>query len=285
MTRPLPQEETAAGRLARRTPATGPIAPHRPLLDRLNPVVRLGCAILLALPILVTLDWLSSVVMLGLEVVVFSLTGSGPTRLWRHLAPVLLVGLIASGSMALYGRPGGAVYWHWWIVTVSHQSLLMAGAVFLRIMALALAASELLGRIDPTRMADGLAQLVRLPARFVLGSLAGVRMLGLLHEDWRTLALARRARGLGDRGAVRRFLSMAFTLLVFAIRRATKLAVSMEVRGFTTESSRHRTWARPSTLSRADLAGLVTTLAMCGLTLGVALAAGTFWLIWTGPPR
>ena len=106
---------------------------------------------------------------------------------------------------------------------------------------------------------------------------AGVRMVGLFAEDWRTMALARRARGIGDTGRLRRFFTMAFALLVFAIRRGTKLATAMEARGF--GSQRQRSWARPSQLGRADLVGLLVALAAGALSIGLALWAGTFWLV------
>ena len=251
-------------------------------LDRLNPVARLVFTCLLAAPVLITLDWVSSVVILGLEVAAFAAVGVGLGTMARRLWAVAIIAAIAAVSMALYGRPGGAIYWHWWVATVSHQSLLLALAVFARILALALAAVVLLGRIDPTLMADGLAQLVRLPARFVLGTLAGVRMLGLMADDWRTLGLARRARGLGDSGAIRRVASMAFSMLVMSIRRGTMLATAMEVRGFSAQAAKHRTWARPSVLTTVDAAGLLVTLLVSAASIAAAVWTGTFWFIWTG---
>ena len=254
------------------------------LLDQLNPVARLVFAILLAVPVLVTLDWVSAGVMLALEIVIFALAGAGLRRMLRALVPVTVVAVIAAVSMALYGRPGGATYLQWWLVDVSQRSLLMALAVFLRILALALAAIVLVGRVDPTLMGDGLAQIAHLPARFVLGTLAGVRTMGLMADDWRALGLARRARGLGDRGWLRRVASMAFALLVIAIRRGTDLATAMEVRGFVPANAAKRTWARPSRLTAADAFGLVVTSMVVVLSLLAAIWAGTFWLIWKGAP-
>jgi len=253
-------------------------------LDRLNPVARLAFAVLLAVPVLITLDWVSASVLLGLEVIIFALAGVGVGTMVRRLLPVMVIGLIASVSMALYGRPGGTEYVNWGLIIVSDRSLMMALAVFVRVLALALGAIVLLGRVDPTLMADGLAQLARLPARFVLGTLAGVRLIGLLVADWRSLGQARRARGLGDAGAVRRFASMAFGLLVLAIRRGTKLATAMEVRGFNAHNAKHRTWARPSRLTIADAVGLALTVTVGAASVGAAVWAGTFWFIVTGEP-
>jgi len=250
-------------------------------LDRLNPVARLAFAGLLAAPVLITLDWVSALSMLTLEVVALRLVGVRLRQMARRLVPVTVIAAIAALSMALYGRPGGLVFASWWLIEISQRSLLMALAVFWRILALALAAVMLLGQLDPTLMADGLAQRAHLPARFVLGTLAGVRMLGLLSNDWRALRLARRARGLSASG-VKSYASASFGLLVMAIRRGTKLATAMEVRGFSAQRAAHRTWARPSQFSAADGVGLAVTLAIDAASLLAACWAGTFWLIWAG---
>lgn len=253
---------------------------HQTALDRLNPVTRLGLAVLASLPILITLDWVSATTMLTSQTVAFLVCGVPFRLLLRRLTPLLVLAPIGAVSMALYGRPGGQIWFHWWLITISDRSLAMAVAVFVRILALGSAAVILIGGADATRMADGLAQLLRLPARLVLGTLAGVRMVGLFAEDWGTMGLARRARGLGDTGRLRRFATMAFALLVFAIRRGTKLATAMEARGF--GADRVRTWARPATLGMADLIGLLVTIAVCVLAIVLSLWAGTFWFVgWT----
>ncbi len=88
-------------------------------------------------------------------------------------------------------------------------------------------------RTDPTELADALAQVAQLPARFVLGVLAGTRMLGLFLDDWRTMALARRARGRRrSRRACADSSRWRSCCSCFAVRRGTKLATAMEARGF-----------------------------------------------------
>ena len=133
--------------------------------------------------------------------------------------------------------------------------------------------------VDPTDLADGLAQVVRLPARFVLGGLAGLRLVGLFLEDWRALELARRARGIADRGALRRLLSQAFALLVLSIRRGSKLATAMEARGF--GAPVRRTWARPSTFRGREFALVGLGLAVALLSVGVSVATGSWNFVLT----
>ena len=68
------------------------------------------------------------------------------------------------------------------------------------------------------------------------GTLAAMRLVGLMAEEWQTIGMARRARGVGARGSlgqrVKATLGQSFGLLVQAIRRASRLAVTMEARGF-----------------------------------------------------
>jgi len=181
--------------------------------------------------------------------------------------------------MLLYADPEGTVFWSFGFAAISEGSIWLAVAVTLRVIALGLPTILLFGRTDPTELGDALAQVAHLPSRFVLGVLAGTRMLGLFLDDWRTMSLARRARGVGDRGAVRRFFSMAFVLLVFAVRRGTKLAMAMEARGF--GSGIPRTWARPSRLHPRDAVAVAGGLVIMAIAIAAAVASGVFRFVWT----
>ncbi|OYO17501.1 ABC transporter [Enemella evansiae] len=247
------------------------------LLDRLNPVTRFAMALVLSIPLILTLDWLSAAVGLVLVLIAALACGFPPRLIARRLAVLFVVGMLAAISMALYGRPGGAEWFAWLLIRVTDNSLLLAVAVLLRVLALGLSAVLLFGDVDPTDLADGLAQVARLPARFVLGALAGIRMLGLFTDDWRSLGLARRARGLGDTGRVRRWLSMAFALLVLAIRRGSRLATAMEAKGFgaTGPDARERSWARESRLRGADAVGVLVCAVMGAVAVGSAVWFGT----------
>ncbi|WP_295838737.1 energy-coupling factor transporter transmembrane component T [uncultured Microbacterium sp.] len=233
--------------------------------------------LVLAVPLLLTIDAVSAATALVLELLCVPSTGLSYATVAKRMLPVVVFAPIAAVSMLLYARPGGTVYGSFLFATVSDNSLGLAGAVLLRVLALALPMILLFGRTDPTELADALAQVAKLPSRFVLGVLAGARTVGLFVDDWRTMTLARRARGLGDRGAVRRFFSMAFVLLVFAVRRGTKLATAMEARGF--GSDIERTWARPSTLSARDAVALGGAILLVAAALTAALVTGAFRVV------
>jgi energy-coupling factor transport system permease protein len=243
-------------------------------LDHVNPVSKIAAMVILSVPLIATIDWVSAAVAIAIELLLFPLCGLAVGALLRRAAPLAMFAPIAGISMLLYAEPGGRVYAQILTATVSDASVALAVAVTLRVVALGLPTILLFSRVDSTELADALAQVAHLPARFVLGVVAGVRLLGLFVDDWRSMELARRARGVGDVGAIRRFLSMSFLLLVFAVRRGTKLATAMEARGF--GSPAQRTWARPSSLSWRDALFLVGCVGVMVASIGAAVAAGTF---------
>ena len=251
-----------------------------PVIYRVNPVAKLAATIPLSLALVLTLDWLSATVALLLELALLGWAGLGWRQFWRRTLPIWLAAPLAGLSMVLYGQASGATYVQFGILHVTDGSIAIGVATALRIVAIALPAVVLFVTIDPTDLADGLAQIVKLPARFVLGALAGLRMVGLFMDDWRSLALARRARGVADSGRLRRFAGQSIALLVLAIRRGSKLATAMEARGF--GSPTPRTWARVSRFHRADAVLILIGTAIAAAAVVVSVSAGTWNFILGG---
>ncbi len=256
------------------------IAPYRRgPLAQVNPVAKFGFSLAVTLGLLLTIDWVSAAVALLAELVLLAFVGLPPRLVVVRTAPVWIAAPLAGLTTVLYGRASGTVYWHWLLIEVSDGSIALGAATALRVLAIGIPAVLLFVTIDPTDLADGLAQVLRLPARFVLGGLAGLRLVGLFIDDWRALGHARRARGVADRGAVRRFLGQAFALLVLSIRRGSKLATAMEARGFGAPTP--RTWARPSVFRIRDWMVVLLGVAVALLATGVAIAAGSWNLVGT----
>ena len=240
--------------------------------DRVNPVAKLAAALLLSLFLIVTVDWVSSTVALVLEFVAFASVRLPARRFFARTAAVWIAAPLTGLTIALYGQPSGRVYAEFLLARVSDGSITLAIATVLRVLAIGLPAVVLFSTVDPTALADGLAQQLRLPARFVLGALAGLRLVGLLGDDWRSLALARRARGIGDGGRLAVLGGRVFALLVLAIRRGTKLATAMEARGF--GSPVVRTWARASVWGRREWAVTAAGAVIGGVALATTIATG-----------
>lgn len=244
------------------------------LLEGVNPVSRVLGLVALTTPLLVSIDWVSAAVALAFTLALAPLCGIGPRRMVRRGWPILLAAPVSGLSMLLYGNPDGTVYWSFLLATVTDNSVSLAIAIMVRVLAVGLPVVVLTAGIDPTDLGDGLSQVLKLPSRFVLAAVAGVRLITLFLDDWRALTRARRARGLGDRGRLRRLAGQTFALLVFALRRGSKLSTAMEARGFGAPGT--RTWARESTFAARDWLVLAACAAIAAASLGLSVALGEF---------
>ncbi|MEJ5919408.1 MULTISPECIES: energy-coupling factor transporter transmembrane component T family protein [unclassified Corynebacterium] len=244
------------------------------LLAGTNPVARIIGLMLMTTPLLISIDWVSAAVALAFTIVLSPLCGLGLGALARRAWPILLAAPISGISMLLYGEPGGRIYFEFWLATISDNSISLAFAIMMRVLAVGLPVMVLTANTDPTDLGDGLAQVLKLPAKFVIAAVAGVRLMTLFVNDWHALTRARRARGLGDDGKIRRLFSQVFALLVFALRRSAKLSTAMEARGF--GSSVERTWARESSFSTRDWAVIAACVGIAILAIAVAVWTGQF---------
>lgn len=243
----------------------------------INPVAKLATAAMIAVALVLSVDWVSALTALVLEIPLILALGIR----WRPLlvrgAVITVAAALTALTNLLYGEPSGTVHWHFLLVNVSDGSIELASAMFLRVLAIALPSVFLFVDVTPTELADGLAQVLRLPARFVVGALAGLRMVGLLGQDWRYLGYARRARGVADHARLRRLLGQAFALLVFALRRGSKLATAMEARGF--GAYPNRTWARPSPFGWREAGLIAVGAAIAASAIAVSVTAGAWQFI------
>lgn len=251
---------------------------RRSPLASVNALAKLIATLVIGVPLLLSIDPVSAGVALALTLLALPFARLRPRELWLRLWPIALSAALAGGATVLYGRASGTVHLEWGLVRISDGSLSLALSIVLRVLAIAIPSVVLFATTDPTDLADALAQLARLPARFVLGALAGLRLVGLLISDWRELSLARRARGVADHGRLRRFFGQAFALFVLAIRRGSALATAMEARGFGAPVP--RTWARASRLRPRDGVLVLVAAVIAAASVCAAVVAGTWTFVF-----
>lgn len=171
---------------------------------------------------------------------------------WKYPAVCLAFTSIAAVSIVYSTWRGGG---H------DEREALTAGV---RIIILAWPGSVALGFIDPARLADYLAQSLRLPARFVAAFSAALQRFAMLGAAWQQLDRTRRIRGFApSRNPIatgRYAADMSFALLVNALRASSQSAIAMDARGFA--AAHHRTWAEPAPWTRMDCAGVVVAIAL-----------------------
>lgn len=253
------------------------------LLTRANPLSKFAAVFLITAVLALSIDWVSASVALVFEVLLFPLAGLTLALLWQRGWPLILAAAVGGWSTSILAPDSGKTLIDVGIWTMSEGSLELGVGFMLRGLAIALPAVLLMSCTDPTDLADALAQKARLSHRFVLGTLAAMRLVGLMAEEWQTIGMARRARGVGARGSalqrVKATLGQSFGLLVQAIRRASRLAVTMEARGF---GGGRRTWARESTYSVLDAWVLAGGVVMAATAVFAAVSLGTWNMVWLG---
>lgn len=242
-----------------------------PLLASINPVFRIFGAFAASIPLLFTLDCVSASVALLLEFVIFACIKLPPWRVIRLSWPVWVGAPTSALTVLLYGKSGGNTWFQWWLMHATDRSAMLAVATSLRILAIGVPSIVMVIGLDATDLADAFSQVLHLPDRFVYGGLAGIRLFGVLQDDWAALTASRRSRGLGDEHRVRAFFPQSFALLVLSIRRSTTLATAMEARGFGGVGARSH--ARVSRVRARDW----WIFAVCAIVSSVAVAAALYF--------
>lgn len=249
-------------------------------LMRANPLAKLVAVAVLTVALTLSLDWVSGTVVLLALALVYPLSG----RSWRMLAqrgwPLLVAVLLAGWATALTASDSGATLLDLGYARVSQGSLASGIAITVRGLAFVWSAMMLVLTTDPSDLASALAQSWRLPARFVLGALAAMRLLGLMAEEWQTISMARRARGVGSTGGlvsrVSAYLGLGLALLISSVRRAARLAVTMEARGF---GSNQRTWWHRYPVRVSDVALACGAIVVGVIAVLTAVSLGTWRLL------
>lgn len=257
---------------------TAPVAGPNARLARVNPVAKLGAALLPVAVLVFTTDPVTPGLLLAALLVALPAAGVRIGAFLRRTWFLVPAGLLIGVTNVLFADvPAGETLLDAGPLHVTTVSLWLALGVVLRVYVFALPSALAFATTDVTELADALVQQLRLPWRFTLGALAAFRLLPLLLREWQMIALARRARGV-DAGrnplaALRLFSSAVFALLVGAIRRAVRLATALEARGF--GSRPHRTFARRTRIRVADwlLLGGVAAVTAASVLVSVSLHA------------
>lgn len=242
-------------------------------LGRINPVAHIVAILTITVTALATIDLLTPAVLVTAELTLLPAAGlSSPRVIFARTWPLLLSAAGVAWVNLLFSAGGG---WDW----------VGSTALALRVLAVALPGVLFVASTDPVRVADALTVHWRMSTRLAYGALAAIRLAPLLVSELQAIRLARRARGVDAGGnpitAVRLLAGAAFTLLVGAIRRGSRLALAMDARGFDSSNRIERTNARGSVLYRRDYLFIAAVVLLCAATTAVSTATGLWHPLFT----
>lgn len=244
-------------------------------LATLNPLVGPVVIAIVAVVIIVSFDPVSALIMLAAELPLLVLARI-PARGWLMRGWPLAAGLagIMIANLLFTDDHSGRTLLALGPLLITTGGLGAAGVVALRLLVLAIPGIVLFARLDPTALSDALIIHWHAGPRIAIGSLAALRMAPLVLTDLRQSYAARRTRGLISRNPLAMapvIVGSLTTVLVTTVRRATRLSVAMDSRGF--DSGVPRTLARTSPWRRRDTLA-ITGYAVAGVAALAVTAAG-----------
>lgn len=242
-----PDPDGAPAHTSDRTPdrRIGPVPRARWIpADALNPLVLSLIGILAAIGSFAVDTWQGGLLALLPTVLLAPLAirtlGGGLLR----LAPILLSAAGLAWTTAFLGDAP----------SLSTEAWLLGAKEAARITAFVAPGVLALGSVDVTALGDALGGKLRLPARPIAASVAGLVRAGHLGRQWEIITQARVLRGIGSPASPRLLAGATLALLVDALRGAEQQALAMDARGFGTATT--RTWALPSPLRWPDALGI-----------------------------
>jgi energy-coupling factor transport system permease protein len=166
-------------------------------------------------------------------------------------------------------------------LVVTFEAVWRGGAIALRVLCFAVYSLLFVLTTDPTDFVVALVQHWRVSPRIAYASLAAYRFVPLFSAEAESIRLAHKVRGLGEGRrlsgwweATRRF---AIPLLASAIRRAERVAIAMESKGF--DGTSPRTYFRTIRWKPADLVFILAMAVAVVLVFSLSHQLGTlqFW--------
>ncbi|MEP7004214.1 MAG: energy-coupling factor transporter transmembrane component T [Chloroflexota bacterium] len=254
------------------------------VVARRDPAVKVAVALVLSLILVLVIDPITPLLFLVLAAAVaVGLGGVGAGAFLRTLAPLAVVALGFVWTNALFAIPGpNDTVWRVGPFVASASGFRFGLGIGLRGLAIGAISLAAIRTSDPTQLTVSLIRNARVPHRIGYAMLAAYRFFPIIGDAYASIRLAQRVRGVRPHSALARLrATMAGVVPLFAdaTRRATRIAVAMDARGFA--AVRNRTYWRETPITRAD--GLFAVV--CLLAAAAILAAGAAggWLrLWNG---
>lgn len=249
-----------------------------------DPAVKLGTALLLSLILVLVIDPVTPLLFLGAAwVAAVGLGGVAAGAFLRTLVPLAIVALGFVWTNAVFAVPApDDTVWRIGPLVASASGLRFGVGIGLRGLAIGAVSLAAIRTSDPTRLVVSLIRNARLSYRVGYAMLAAYRFFPIVGEEYARIRLAQRVRGVRPRslrGRAAAAVRGIVPLFADATRRATRIAVAMDARGFA--SARERTYWRVTPVTWADWAFALGCLLVAAAILAVGAAGG--WLrLWNG---
>lgn len=240
------------------------------LLQRINPSVKLLACIFCMMLTLATTDARITGILLAVPLLAAWLLGAIPLkRIFLRLSPFFAFFLIYVWMQGAFARiPNSHVLFEFLWYKVSVEGLWTGLTVATRMLVFVSYGLLFALTTDITLFVLSLMQQLRVPPKFAYGLMAGCRFIPMFRSELEQIKLAHRIRGMdrqkGFRGRWEALKRFTIPLLAQAIRKAERVAIAMESKGF--DGSRDRTLYREVRVGALDI-GFVAVLSVVNVLI------------------
>lgn len=258
----------------------GSYVPGSSLLHRLDPRTKLFLCMAYVVLVFFANSFVTSAWLTVALLVTMVLSQVGFGLYWRGIRPLMWIILITVAFQILFST-GGKVYWHWGIMSITHDGLVNSLIIFFRFMVIITASTVLTATTPTLRIADALSwymkplRVVKVPVNQITLMISiALRFIPTIMEEAGKITNAQRSRGMNfAEGSlvrrVRRMVPILIPLFVDSFKRAEELATAMEARGYDPAAPRTHYrqlhWASRDTISLCLFA--VVTVILFGLRI------------------
>ncbi len=230
---------------------------HNGFLQQVNPILKL-LSLLMVIAVMVNVfdPWIPFAIIV-LTIILLRWLGGIPLKvIGLFLLPFSFFALSFVWISVLFPRERGTdILFQLWFVPVAMENVLTGLALGLRSLVFALWSLLFVLTTEPTKLMLGLVQHCKLPPRFGYGMMAAYRFIPLFRQELNQIRAAHQLRGMGEakslRGRWEQLKRYAIPLLAGAIRKAERVAIAMESKGF--DGSRERSYYRQISWTRYDV--------------------------------
>lgn len=225
------------------------------MMSELNPVIKFIAILIPGIMITFFYDMFTPLLyLLFLICLTFILTDVSFKKWITFFGPFLLFALGFGWTAALYTNEsfsGGNIIFTFGPMQLTTGGLETGMAITFRSLCFFAMSLLFILTTDTTKFVMSLIHQCKLPPKFAYGFIAGYRFLPMFKEELQILRKAHQIRGIGRmkgiKGKLTQIQRYAIPLLANGIRKAERVAISMESKGFTGDPKRtyyHQTYVK-----------------------------------------
>ncbi|MBW3114479.1 energy-coupling factor transporter transmembrane protein EcfT [Bacillus sp. MCCB 382] len=211
-------------------------------LHHINPSMKLIVMVALFLFLLFVhyLNWLMYLTLFAF-LLLWSFSGYASRLVMLMTMPFFLVFLSTSSSMIMFGK-GETTWLSWGMIQVTEESFYRGIHIGLRAFLFAVLGLLFALTTRPVLLFYSLMQQLGLKPKYAYSFMTGIRLIPIMMEEFNTIRNARRVRGTREQKGFKKLFhiieSYSIPLLAQSIRRAHRIAVAMETKGFEGDGER-----------------------------------------------